>query len=237
MTHTIPTAVGALGVLTLTLTGCAPLDADTRISVTQTETRCELSATEIPAGKDRWTARNEIDELTRQQVLKILDDAGAEPASTLAYTVGTLLMMAPGDQRHLVAETAAACEGLADAEAANKLALEDLEGGADGLQIVFAGSQGAYGAGLTSDSDATIAHLLAGVRLDYGIPVTVEASPRAPNATAAIMRYVDSQHIDPSLTRISFGLDPLGAFALHGLMSAPWRETAPRIAADRKSVV
>jgi len=46
-----------------------------------------LKTTEIPTGKDRWTARNEIDELTRQQVLKILDDAGAEPAGPTARKV------------------------------------------------------------------------------------------------------------------------------------------------------
>jgi putative endopeptidase len=46
-----------------------------------------LQATEIPAGKDRWTARNEIDELTRQQVLKLLDDAGAQPVGSTARNV------------------------------------------------------------------------------------------------------------------------------------------------------
>lgn len=125
---------------------------------------------------------------------------------------------------------------LADADAANRLALEDLEGGADGLHIVFAGSQGAYGAGLTSDSDETIAHLLANIRLDYGIPVLFEASPRAPNATAAIMRYVDSHHIEPSITRISFGLDPLGLQALHGFAPASWADAAKSFAAAAKSI-
>lgn len=125
---------------------------------------------------------------------------------------------------------------LADPDAANKLALEDLEGGADGLHIVFAGSQGAYGAGLTSDSDETIGHLLEGIRLDYGIPVLVEASPRAPNAAAAIMRYVDSHHIEPSITRISLGLDPLGLQALHGFAPAPWAQAQKTFAESAKTV-
>ncbi len=125
---------------------------------------------------------------------------------------------------------------LADADAANRLALEDLEGGADGLHIAFAGSQGAYGAGLTSDSDDTIAHLLANIRLDYGIPVVVEASPRAPNAAAAIMRHVDSQHIEPSITRISFGLDPLGLQALHGFAPSPWAQEAKRFAEAARTI-
>ena len=125
---------------------------------------------------------------------------------------------------------------LADAEAANRLALEDLEGGADGLHIVFAGAQGAYGAGLTSDSDETIARLLENIRLDYGIPVTVEASPRAQNAVAALMRYVDSHHIEPSITRLSFGLDPLGLQALHGVAPAPWAQGAKAFAAEAKTI-
>jgi putative endopeptidase len=42
-----------------------------------------LAATEIPAGKERWNARTEIDELARQRVAKLLDDAGtAPPGST-----------------------------------------------------------------------------------------------------------------------------------------------------------
>jgi putative endopeptidase len=46
-----------------------------------------LQATEIPAGKDRWNARNEISELTRQQVAKLVDDAGAEPEGSTARKV------------------------------------------------------------------------------------------------------------------------------------------------------
>jgi predicted metalloendopeptidase len=46
-----------------------------------------LHATEIPAGKDRWTARNEIVEVTRQQVQKILDEAGSQPAGSLGRKV------------------------------------------------------------------------------------------------------------------------------------------------------
>ncbi|WP_036283538.1 methylmalonyl-CoA mutase family protein [Methylocystis sp. ATCC 49242] len=124
---------------------------------------------------------------------------------------------------------------LADADAANRFAIEDLEGGADGLHIVFAGSQGAYGGGLTSDSDETIGRLLANVRLDYGIPVLVEASPRAPGAAAAIIRLVDSQHIDPSITRISLGYDPLGLQALHGFAPAPWPQESKSFAAAAKA--
>lgn len=46
-----------------------------------------LKATEIPAGKQRWTARSEIGERTSQQVLRLLDDAGAAPARSAARKV------------------------------------------------------------------------------------------------------------------------------------------------------
>jgi endothelin-converting enzyme/putative endopeptidase len=46
-----------------------------------------LKATAIPAGKERWGARNDIDQLTRQQVLALLDDATAAPVGSLARKV------------------------------------------------------------------------------------------------------------------------------------------------------
>ncbi|MGD9658211.1 MAG: methylmalonyl-CoA mutase family protein, partial [Methylocystis sp.] len=121
---------------------------------------------------------------------------------------------------------------LSDADAANRLALQDLDGGADGLHLVFAGSMGAYGGGLAGDDDDAIAHMLANVRLDYGIPVTLDYSPRAPGAAEAIRRFVDRQHIEPSLTRVSMGFDPLGAQARHGFSAEPWPQAANRFARD-----
>jgi predicted metalloendopeptidase len=46
-----------------------------------------LKATEIPAGKERWNARTEIAEVTRQQLAHLLDDAAAAPAGSLARKV------------------------------------------------------------------------------------------------------------------------------------------------------
>jgi predicted metalloendopeptidase len=46
-----------------------------------------LRATTIPAGRDRWTARTEIGELTSRQVAKLLDDAATQPRGTLARKV------------------------------------------------------------------------------------------------------------------------------------------------------
>ncbi|MGL5003150.1 MAG: M13 family metallopeptidase [Casimicrobium sp.] len=47
-----------------------------------------LKSTEIPDGKARWTIRDEIAELTRQQVKKLLDDATTAPTGSIARKVG-----------------------------------------------------------------------------------------------------------------------------------------------------
>jgi predicted metalloendopeptidase len=46
-----------------------------------------LEATEIPAAQERWNARSEIDELTRQQIAKLIDDAAAAPHGSDARKV------------------------------------------------------------------------------------------------------------------------------------------------------
>lgn len=46
-----------------------------------------LKATEIPTALERWNARSEIGEVTRQQIAKLLDDAAAAPAGSDARKV------------------------------------------------------------------------------------------------------------------------------------------------------
>jgi putative endopeptidase len=46
-----------------------------------------LKATAIPAGRERWGARDEISELTRQRVAKLLDDASTAPIASSARKV------------------------------------------------------------------------------------------------------------------------------------------------------
>lgn len=46
-----------------------------------------LKATEMPAGKARWTAAGQIAELTKKQVLQLLDDASAAPPGSTARKV------------------------------------------------------------------------------------------------------------------------------------------------------
>jgi putative endopeptidase len=46
-----------------------------------------LTTRQIPPGKDRWAARDEINELTHQRILRLLDDARSAPLGTSARKV------------------------------------------------------------------------------------------------------------------------------------------------------
>ncbi len=113
-----------------------------------------------------------------------------------------------------------------DPAAANAEALHDLENGATGLALVFAGSVGAYGYGLDA-SEATIAHLLADVHLDAGIALDLDLSPQTKDAGALIAALVKRRGINPAATHIRFGFDPIGAAAAAGGSPLSWDALTP----------
>jgi len=115
----------------------------------------------------------------------------------------------------------------ADLKKANELALTDLENGAGGLQLAFAGSAGAYGFGLPANEGA-LEEALAGVFLDAGAPIEIDAPGHGRDVATALAAYVAKQKIDPRATLISFGLDPLGAIA-RGTVSHSFAEIAPHM--------
>jgi methylmalonyl-CoA mutase len=112
-----------------------------------------------------------------------------------------------------------------DPKAANAEALHDLENGATGLALVFAGSVGAYGYGLDG-SPETIARALEGVHLDAGIAIEVDLSRQHLDAVTALAALVKERGIDPAATQIRFGFDPLGAMAASGTAPMPWQKLA-----------
>ena len=119
-----------------------------------------------------------------------------------------------------------------DPAAANKQALEDLEGGANGLVLVGAGSVGAQGHGLMPD---TIARVLDGVVLDAGIAVEFDLSPQTKELPLALAALVKERGIAPSSLDVRFGFDPVGASVHNGGFPLPWAQFAPlaaKLAAD-----
>ncbi len=172
------------------------------------------------AAEDHW--RNAVDRALKggtfeKLIAKTYDGGKIEPLYPPAAAPGPrALRKTPGRWAVL------ARVDLADAEKANVQALEDLEGGVDGLQLVFRGALGAYGTALASASDAAIAHLFEKVRIDWGLPVALEDSNLAPQAPEAVARLVQRLHIEPSITQVLFGLDPLGLALRFGPRGDDW---------------
>jgi methylmalonyl-CoA mutase len=112
-----------------------------------------------------------------------------------------------------------------DAAQANAQALHDLENGATGLTLVFAGATGAYGFGLEPTAES-IAKALEGVFIDAGISIDLQLGPQSRMAAIHIAEYVGRNEISPQACNISFGLDPLGACAVWGSSTFSWPEIA-----------
>ncbi|WGD49705.1 methylmalonyl-CoA mutase subunit beta [Bradyrhizobium sp. CB1650] len=115
-----------------------------------------------------------------------------------------------------------------DAALANAQALVDLENGATGLTLVFAGGNGSYGFGLEPTADA-VAKILKDIHLDVGIGIELQIGPQSRMAAIHVAEYVKSKGIDPAACDIRFGLDPLAAGAVWGHSPYTWEEIVPAV--------
>jgi methylmalonyl-CoA mutase len=115
-----------------------------------------------------------------------------------------------------------------DPSAANAEALHDLENGATGLSLIFAGSVGAHGFGLGA-SQQTIGRLLDGVYLD-AVALELDLSAAQKDAAPQLAALVKARGLAPAATEIRFGHDPLGALAQAGVSDLAWSELALRFA-------
>jgi len=113
-----------------------------------------------------------------------------------------------------------------DAAAANAEALHDLENGATGLSVIFAGATGAYGYGLAA-SEAAIARALEGIHLDAGIALDLDLGPHMQEAGRGLAALVKRRGLAPAATRIRFGFDPIGAAVVGGASPLLWSGLVP----------
>ncbi|MBV8473152.1 MAG: methylmalonyl-CoA mutase [Hyphomicrobiales bacterium] len=116
-----------------------------------------------------------------------------------------------------------------DPGGANEQALEDLAGGADGLQVVFAGAGGAYGFGLGRHDSATLHRAFEGVRFPatrFELDLGAEAEAQA-IAFAGLVERLGEQ---PSGVSVAFGLDPIGALARSGRAASSLAAEGPALA-------
>ncbi len=117
-----------------------------------------------------------------------------------------------------------------DAAAANDQALDDLAGGADGLQVVFAGACGGYGFGLGKFDSASLHRAFEGVRFDGSSGFELDLGAEAESQAIGFASLVERRGADPSALDVSFGLDPIGALARSGRLARTWDDEAPALA-------
>jgi methylmalonyl-CoA mutase len=116
-----------------------------------------------------------------------------------------------------------------DPKEANKQALRDLENGATGLKLVFPGAIGDYGFALPASKEA-LAQALDQIWLDAA-EIELDIGPLSKDAPLWLAEIAKERGADPAKTSFRFGLDPLGAIALHGKSQATWKEIAPQFGA------
>ncbi|HEY2138053.1 MAG TPA: methylmalonyl-CoA mutase family protein, partial [Xanthobacteraceae bacterium] len=111
-----------------------------------------------------------------------------------------------------------------DPAAANAQALHDLENGATGLTLVFAGSVSANGYGLDATA-ATLARVLDGVALD-AVTIDFNLSPPTRDAVWYFADLVKSRGLAPAAIHMRASINPIGGFAASGTSPRPWSEVA-----------
>jgi len=117
-----------------------------------------------------------------------------------------------------------------DPGVANNQALEDLQNGATGLTLVFAGSLNANGYGLDA-SPATLDRVLKDVELDAGITIDLNVSPPTRIAVQHFAALVKDRKLAPASVDLRASLNPIGGFAASGASPMPWSELSKVFAA------
>lgn len=107
-----------------------------------------------------------------------------------------------------------------DAAKANALALIDLQNGATGLTLVFAGAKSSAGYGLEPSAEA-VKRALQDVYLN-GIGVELQLDWPSRGVALDVANFAIASGANPDECDIRFGLDPIGSAALAGGSDADW---------------
>ncbi len=111
-----------------------------------------------------------------------------------------------------------------DPARANSIALHDLENGATGLEVEFAGGPGARGFGLIDAAPDTLKKLFESIVFDAGISVALDPAPGNENAGENLAALIESRRIDPAKVDVRFNYQPLSTMAARGAAPSAWRE-------------
>jgi methylmalonyl-CoA mutase len=185
------------------------------------------------ASADELPLAAEFPRATREQWRKLVEDflKGAPFESRLVAKTYDALAIAPLYERKAQAQPIAGRPPARpwslmqrvdhpDPAAANSEALHDLENGANGLSLVFAGAVGGYGYGLPA-SERSIARALEGIHLDAGIALDLDLGPHIQDAARLLAAIIKQRGNAPETTNVRFGFDPIGAAAVSGASPLP----------------
>lgn len=111
-----------------------------------------------------------------------------------------------------------------DAAQANAQALHDLENGAAGLELEFAGGPGARSFGLADATAETLARAFEGIVFDAGITIALNPVLGRENAGQNLAGLIEDRGIDPANVDIRFNYQPLSTIAVRGEAPAAWLE-------------
>jgi methylmalonyl-CoA mutase len=114
--------------------------------------------------------------------------------------------------------------------AANAQARHDIENGATGLALVFAGTIGAYGFGL--DGNAPLTRLLDGIAPGAGVTLDLQPGLNAAHVARQLTDAVERDGVSPTAAEITFGFDPLGHIAAAAPSARSWRDDSAGFAAS-----
>ena len=184
-----------------------------------------LAANFAPATREDW----------RKLVDAVLKGAPFERLRSTTYdglAIEPLAARRAGAQPRSGRRGAAPWQALAridhpDPAEANAAALHELENGAGGLALVFAGAVGDYGFGLPAN-ERTLGRVLEGVDLGAGIAVELDLTPPAEAVIDAAL--ASGLVLSPPASNLRVGRDPLGAMAMAGGGARRWSEDAPHFA-------
>ncbi|WP_201863359.1 methylmalonyl-CoA mutase family protein [Microvirga soli] len=115
-----------------------------------------------------------------------------------------------------------------DPAKANELAIADLEGGADALTLVTPKALAARGFGVGINSIEDLERTLGGVMLDL-IHLRIDAGGHGRQMAALVLALAERRGHKLSELSLDLGLDPVGAMAAQGRMSASWDAMAQRM--------
>ena len=107
-----------------------------------------------------------------------------------------------------------------DPTLARAQAIEDIDGGANGLVLVGAGSIGAHGYGLVPTANA-IESVLEAVDLNAGVAIDLDLGPKTNLLAPRLAEYLSRRGAVPQGTNVRFGFDPLGSTAITGVPRDP----------------